>query len=299
MEGMVFWLVPVLLVVVFTLILLHHAQSGRKPRLLLVEPCGTLVRQWHLARIIGDERQVIRLLGLTQAYHDHSGSILEQVLHSVSLNGPKPSSTLLRLERLPVMGEKRALEVDGKVMLIAVGLIEEVLPLVKYDSDGKTLLGDESGRELQRVSTNAAAHGYLPLACVGRFAHGKVPLTGAEHFSWAGLALLEPEVDREALSKLQSYPRAKLKLLSVLPDELLGQLSRQVGRSEAWAGLGAGYRDNPQEQEQYWDATAYIGAAGLRERYSAIRYFQHGRDCQVWSANPEDAKLPAPVTRQL
>jgi hypothetical protein len=298
MEGIFFWLVPVGLLVTLILVMLYYRGSvGAKKPLLLIEPLGTLIESWQLARVIGDERQAHSLLALFAAGDLKARSALEDVVRGLPLRSAPPQANLLHQERLKIWGERRVFETEGRVTSVLIGDIAEVLPLVKYRADGRHLLGEEERRELERTAGTAAKHGFLPVACALRYVHGRLQGETKSH-SWVGLVLLEPQLARAALGKLRHFKASQAKFVSVLPLGLLEWLWAKAAGTEPLSGAVSAERsDHPKDKEEYWRASSLIAAASLRERYSVVRFLQHSYDCQLLSSQAEDEQLPLPHWR--
>ncbi|QQG49867.1 MAG: hypothetical protein HZB70_03675 [Candidatus Berkelbacteria bacterium] len=315
MEGIIFWLVPVVLLIVFILVLLRHGRDTNKPPLLIVEPLGTLITAWQTARFIPAgvssteknstaptstaRKQLEEYLSMFRYQTCNSGTPLEMIIISTLGIEQRSAATLLHCHGLSLWGEQRIFETkDGKILSVMMGDIGEILSKVKYNGAGKEVMSDKMRQELKALSQRSGSHGYLPVACCYRFVHARAVIEPTGH-SWAGLILLEPVLAPNLIKRLRGYRQADLKMLSILPEALLSFLRRQLWRTETYDGATPSREDNPKEKEEYWDQARSIGSANLRERYSAVRYFQFGKNCRVLSGNTEDRQLPVPTTSFL
>lgn len=299
MEGIIFWLVPVLLLSVFLLVLLRHTSENRKPPLLIVEPLGTIISAWQTARVIGDKKQLDNYLSMFRYHACNSGTPLEAIILATGGIEQHLPVTLLHCHGLGLWGEQRIFETaDGKILSVMIGDVSEILPKVKYMGAGKAVMTENERHELEMTANRANSHGFLPLACCYRFVHSGSVIEPTGH-SWAGFILLEPVLAAGLVKRLGGYRPQDLKMLSVLPPALLFFLRRRLWRTEADGGLPLVLDKGPKEKEEYWDNSSCIGSANLRERYSAVRYFQFGKTCRVLSGNAEDRQLPIATTNIL
>ena len=60
MPLIVFWLTPVILVVIFLIVMIQYKVSD-KPKIFIVEPLLYLIKKWEMARIEGNEKNINRL----------------------------------------------------------------------------------------------------------------------------------------------------------------------------------------------------------------------------------------------
>src|SRR6185503_11146026 len=120
---------------------------------------------------------------------------------------------------------------------------------------------------------------YLVLACCYRYVHGSAVIEPDQH-SWAGFVLLEPKLTDALVKRLRGYRQSELKLLSVLPSAFLHWVLGRIWPTVAATDTHLQAPENPKDREQYWQESGSIGSAALRERYSAVRYFQFGKTCR-------------------
>jgi|GEM_PF-6786187 len=296
MEGLIFWLVPVALLIVFILLVLRHQHDYAKAPLTLVEPLNFTIKRWRVARFIGGESQLKAMLTTAKQANCSTQSNLEILLQSLPLESARPSGELLRCQPLPLLGEQKIIASGERILSLLIGDVTEVLPAVKYSENGKSLLTAELRSEHERVAATASQHGYLPLAIAFRYVHG-MALIEPKHHTYLGLVLLEPILDDGSLKRLRTLRQDRVKFLSVLPAGLLGWLRAKVWQTEEFTGITSSNTDHPQEKEAFWTQSPVIGSATLRERYGAVRFFQHSWDCRVISGNAEDEQLPVRPTK--
>ncbi len=298
MEGIIFWLVPVILLVVFIIVALTHTRESAKPKLLLLEPVGTLIRSWHVARLIGDQKVISQAVRLLRGRLTSDNKTFEQIVTAIvqEKTAAEPPE-LLHDASVGLWGVHRVFATGGRTISLVVGNASDVLASAKYRTDGKSLLKKEDRLELEATAKRAGEHGYLALAVAGRYVHSRT-FEPTDH-SWFGLILLEPVFDQGVVDRLRLFKQSDLKLLSALPDEFLESLHAQVRGNRAFEGVPKEVGNHPRQKEERWLSSSTIGAANFVERYSAVRFLSERQDCRVVSANPDDRELPVLPTRQL
>ncbi len=297
MEGwVIFWLVPVFLLITLILLLVHSLKRHQKPFLNIVEPLGFLIKSWNFARTTGDQKQVNQLVGLFKSSAVQSDTPAWAVISNLNEHPyTAKRAEFVRTAKLPIFGEQRIIEHQGEILSVIVGLSVEVLPLVKYIS-GTKQLSNEERLEIERTARNAASHGYLALAVAYKTLHGTT-ITEPRNYTWAGQIILEPVLEEKVMARLRSVSRSTFRFLSVLPTELLERLLKTVRLQDEFIGIGKPAVDHPKLTEEYLEKASCIGEASLKERYTAVRFYQHHYDCRLWSTLPEDKELP--VTSRL
>lgn len=296
-EGLIFWLVPVILLVVFTLIVANHARDPRRRKLLLVEPVGTLIPRWRAVRMIGDVNQLRQALAWIEQSRLGDDAPLDCIISLDQPTNPSEPAPLLGRETLGAWSEQRVLQRTGRTISILAGEVEKILAGCRYRSDGRILLTDSDRAEYILTANRAGEHGYLAVAFGARYFHSRV--YDPDKHTWLGLILFEPVYDQSLMNQLEQVDPSRLKLLSLLPDEFLQSIITKLRGTSQFAGIPRRPVDTPLEEEQQWQTSSVIGSADLAKRHAVIRYFEPRRDCRMLSTLAADHQLPIPVRRVL
>lgn len=296
MEELVFWLVPVILLVVFTVVLTNHTREPKRRKLLFVEPLGTLVKKWRPVRFVGDVPALQETLKWLIATCLDDGAPLEMVL-SLDQVEPGKMITLIERERLGAWAEQRVVHDENRTVSLVAGDVTSVLVASRYRSDGRTLLNEDDRSQAELTATRAGEHGYLALAVARRHFHSRV--IEAQKHTWLGMILLEPIIDESLRHQLGQLAPGRRKFLSVLPDSVLRFLSGKLGQSSQFAGVPTNRTHDPLAQEEEWEQAATIGQSSPEQRHAVVRYFESRRDCRLLSVLPQDQALPVQTTDRL
>jgi hypothetical protein len=296
-EGLIFWLVPVILLVVFTLIITNHARDPVRRKLLFVEPLGSLIPTWRPVRLIGDASQLRQALAWLAQSRLTDGSPLEHLLADHDAAPVGDPSALLHRQPLGPWGEQRVLQRNGRSVSILAGDIDTILAASRYRSDGRVLLTESDRAEQRLTAARAGEHGFVAVAIALRHFHTRV--YEPDRHTWLGMAFLEPVYDEVLSRKLGLIGQSRLKFLSVLPSEFLHSVTARVRGSSQFAGIPPRQSTTPQEEEQAWEQNTTIGGADSAKRHAVCRYFESRRDCRLLSVLPDDEKLPITVCTHL
>ena len=238
-----------------------------KPVLKLIEPWGGLFGDWRLARLIGDQKESQFLLEVLAKTHVDHGFLQELV-------APKPGHlrpTLLESKRLPLFGEERLVEVNGKTTQLLAALPAEAMSLSVPEAD-------------QQEAEQVMSHGYLALYLGVKPAH---QAKNAGPYRYVATAVFEGQFSKKAWSKDARY-------LSVLPPSLIAhwvetaQGAAPRGVYEAAELVQAA----PAKSEKLLDRAEVIGSASLRDKYQLISLYERQHSCQFYSQLTEDRTLP-------
>lgn len=283
MSLLVFWLIPVVLLVVLILLVLDYRRANIKPELLIIEPLGKLITLWRLARIIGPEAKIHRVLNCLRQTHLSDSRLIDLVLSDQSLNQRKEESThLITDQPLPMLGTRRVLEVADRRSSIVVGSYQTVEPFL----DSQTLPDDWP--VLKKEIDLAAEHGFLTLLL--GLSHRSRPEGRIPKHQYLGAVMLEAQVDRSAAKQLSSHP---WRLVSCLPTGLVRWLSRELGEEKRVISAKAiGEINSPLEREKAYADNRAFAEADFTARYQMIRLCQRRFRCRVLSLNGEDERLP-------
>lgn len=296
-EGLIFWLVPVILLVIFSLIVINHSRDPVRRKLLLVEPLGALIPRWRAVRMIGDMNQLRHALAWLAQSRLTDLSPFEHLLAHEDALPAGQSTPLLFRQTIGTWGEQRVLQRGGRTISIIAGDVEAVLAASRYRSDGRILLTESDRAEHRLTAARAGEHGYLAFAVAQRHFHTR--LFEPDKHTWLGLVLLEPVYDQALINQLKQIEPSRLKLLSVLPIEFLhGVMTKMRGASQ-FAGIPSRASTTPQEEEQVWEHSPAIGGADATKRHTICRYFESRRNCRMLSALPMDKNLPISVRDSL
>lgn len=276
MDLLIFWLTPVILAVVLILVSLSHRPKTKLLPLTLIEPLGTLFKDWRLARRIGSEKRLADLTNYFSATELDQWSRLGEIVKG---DAQLPSKVaLVKTEPLSLLGEKRLIEVENKTISVIIGLPAEVLGQIET-------IDPKAAAE----ATRAEANGILTLHV------GEVVIHGRDNqfrHRYIGSLLFEPIFEPSKLEKLIAW-----RWLSVLPSTLLAHYATQLPGTEDGHFYDATEitQAPPQEAEERLAAAKVIGSANLRDRYQIVCQYQRQHDCRFWSRNPADRKLPLSI----
>ncbi len=296
-EGLIFWLVPVILLIVFTLIVTNHARDPRRRKLLLVEPLGTLIPCWRAVRMIGDVNQLRQALAWTEQTRLGDDAPLDCIVSSDESPRPSEPTPLIHRELLGAWSEQRVLQRTGRTISILAGDVDRILGGCRYRSDGRILLTESDRAEYRLTAARAGEHGYLAVAFGARYFHSRV--YEPDKHTWLGLILFEPVYDQSLLNQLQQIDSSRMKLLSFLPVEFLHAVVAKLRGSSQFAGIPRRPVETPLEEEQLWQSSSVIGSADQAKRHAVARYFELRRDCRMLSTLSSDRQLPIPIRRTL
>lgn len=290
---LVFWLTPVVLVLVLVFLLLHF-QPKLKPKLILVEPLLLLASQWHVSRIVGNEREVWHQISLWQDGMELSQSVIEQLARQIITKpGSRANqSAILEQRRLPFWAEQRLVETLGKKTAVLCGPVNELLEYCNADDAGE--MGSEKRREWLDLAATAERNGFLALS----FAEtsGKTELA-EKAYRFTGVAVLEPVFNQEMLQKVRSLSsQGQLRLLSFLPIALLENFRTKALPAHALASTVSGaelQEMTPHQQEAAIERSAIYGEIPTRNRFYIARQLQRDHELVVASRLPQDSDIPA------
>ncbi|MEX1051947.1 MAG: hypothetical protein WEC83_01000 [Patescibacteria group bacterium] len=293
MSLLVFWLTPVVLVLVLALLLLRY-QPKHKPKLILVEPLLLLVNQWHVSRIVGAEPSVRRQLALWQEGLELKESVVEQLVRQVIVQpGAKATrAIIIEQRRLPFWAEQRIVETLGKRSAVLCGPVSELLDYCNADNSGE--LTQEKRQEWLDLAATAARNGFLALG----FAEtaGK-PELAEKAYQFSGITVLEPVFNKEMLQRVRSLAaQGQLRFLSFLPIALLENIREKALPAHASASTVSGQELQemlPKEQEAAIERSVIYGEIPTRSRYWIARQLQRRYQLIVVSHLSQDNDIPA------
>lgn len=286
MEVIVFWLVPVVLLIVLILLTLQAVKHRHLPKLYVVEPLGFLVTSWQVARFEPDSQSAKRTFKLLARANLSKGTLLEQIIvsaaGSVALKSKDTAGTLVEHQSFGPLAEQFVLELGNKSQSILIGPLEQI----------EEFIVDERVAKYRALSKRSAENGYLALIIATSFVHGDKKVT--KHQIEAAV-LLEPVIDEEQLAKLQQLGSVAIRFLSVTPVVIAAQLYEKVFPSQAHFDLNAKELETllpPKFAEADLEKAIVVGGADLIARHQSLRVWQRQFDCIVVSRNPEDRELP-------
>ncbi|MEK7201922.1 MAG: hypothetical protein AAB669_00070 [Patescibacteria group bacterium] len=288
MEVIVFWLMPVvLLVVLILLVLAILARQVTKQPLTVLEPLGWLVTSWQVARFEPNNQPLARLFKVLASSNLSRGTLLEQIIvsaaGSIRLKSKATTGILVEHQSVGPLAEQSLLALGTKKQSVLVGPLEQI----------ENLVDDEKIAKFRALSQKSAEHGYLALAIASSFLHGNKS-TCAKH-QIEGIVVLEPNVDQIQLALLQKISREQTRFLTVLPVGVGTHLYSQVFPHQTQFGLNAKELETllpPKFAEADLDKAAVVGGANLIARHQALRVWQQKHNCVLVSVNPEDRDLP-------
>lgn len=295
-EELIFWSVPVVLLVVFTLALVNYTRDPRRRKLLFIEPLGTLLTKWRPVRYVGEAAVLKRTLEQLVTSRFHDDEPLELVLTLESPPPPRRSEVVER-RNLGLWSEQRVLIEDNRTVSVIAGRVADVLAASRYRSDGRTLLTESDRAELKLTAERACQHGYLPLGVARRYFHSRV--IESDKHTWVGLIFLEPLIGETLRHQLQQISPSRRKLLTVLPTLLAESLWAKLGSTTQFPAVPTGTPPQPRALEETWERSNVIGDASADQRHAVVRYFEMRRDCRLLSVLPSDRDLPIRLQPRL
>lgn len=288
MEVIVFWLMPVLLLVVLILLALAIlARQTTKQPLTVTEPLGWLVKSWQVARFEPDTQSLARLLKMISNSNLSRGTLLEQII--VSAAGPlrlKSKATVASLvehQSVGPMAEQFILALGTKNQSVLIGPLEQI----------ESLVDDEKITKYRALSQKSAEHGYLALTIATSFLHGDKSKSVKHQIE--GIIVLESNIDQSQVALLQKVGHLQTRFLTVLPVGVVSHLYSQVFPSQTQFGFNAKELETllpPKFAEADLEKAVVVGGADIVARHQALRVWQQKYNCVVVSVNPEDRDLP-------
>lgn len=293
MELVVFWLTPVVLVVVFLLFLLSQ-RPNKKKRIFLIEPILFLFDKFKIARLIGNDSEIRKLLSYWLPGLELQQSLIEQIARQIEdsppLIAPK-DITILTQQPLPFWSELRQMEVSGKNLFVLAGPITELVNYCDADYDGP--ISPEKRVSWPATAETAHKNGFWTLA----LAHSSSPdAMLRKKFKLAGLIILEPVLkDQSVIEVRQAASQGDVRLISVASAGFCQAMMEKIFpdlKVKAVAGPDLSEM-SPKDQERATEAAKIYGEANTKNRYWIARHLQRHGYLAVVSNLPLDADLPA------
>lgn len=288
MEVIIFWLMPVVLLVVLILLvlaMLGHQRTLR--RLTVIEPLGWLVRNWQVARLEPNNQTLAELFKVIASSNLSKGTLLEQIIvsaaRSIRLKSKASAATLVEHQSIGPLAEQFVLTLGTKKKSVIIGPLEQI----------ESLADDEKISKMRTLSQKSAENGYLALVIATSFVHGDRPKKSK--YQIEGLVVLEPVIDQDIVAVLKQTKHKPIRFLTVLPVGVASHLYTQVFPDKAHFNLNAKELETllpPKFAEADLEKAIVVGGADLVARHQALRVWQRQYDCIVVSRNPEDRDLP-------
>ena len=287
MSLIIFWLMPVVLLLVLILLVLPIIKPHRNGRLYVIEPLGWLVTTWQVARFEPNTQSLARLFKVLASSNLSKGTLLEQIIVSAAgalrIKSQTTSATLIEHQSIGPLAERFVLEISTKTQSVIVGPLEQIGSLVE----------DENMAKYRILSQKSADHGYLALTIATAFVHGDKPKRTKHRIE--GLVVIEPKVAVDRAATLQKLGQDSVRFLSVAPVGFTRHLYQQIFPDQAPFGLDAKELETvlpPKFAEADLEKAGVVGGADIVARHQALRTWQRRFDCVVVSINPEDRDLP-------
>ncbi len=294
MAVIVFWLMPVVLLVVLILLSLQIIKHNRKSKLYIIEPVGFLVRDWQVARFEPDSQALTQVFKLLANSNLSEGTLLEQIIisasKSVSLKSKSSAGTLVEHQSFGALSERFVLEIGNKRKSFLLGSLDQM---------GEHIEGEKIGK-YRTLTQQSAEHGYLALVMASSFIHGDKSKKSKHQIE--GVVVLEPEIDQGQTAKLRRIGQKPTRFLTVLPVGVASALYAQVFPAQRHFDLNTEELETllpPKFAEADLEKAIIVGGADLIARHQALRVWQRQYDCIVVSRNPEDRDLPVTPTTHL
>lgn len=293
MEVIVFWLMPVvLLVVLILLVLAMSARKTTKQPLKVIEPLGWLVTSWQVARFEPNTQSLTQLFKVLASSNLSKGTLLEQIIvsaaGSIRLKSKATVATLAEHQLVGPLAEQFVLTLGTKKQSVLIGPLEQI----------ESLVDDEKIAKFRALSQKSAQNGYLALTMATSFVHGDRSKKTKHQIE--GVVVLEPSIDQSRVAQIQKIDHDQTRFLTVLPFGVATHLYGQVFPDQTPFGLNAKELETllpPKYAEADLEKAAVVGGADIVARHQALRVWQQKHSCVVVSVNPEDRDLPiAPQT---
>ncbi len=297
MEGIIFWLMPMALLVVLIVIVTSQLQQPHRRLLLFCEPLGVLIKRWRVVRLVGAElrlRQLLAALYVSKLDDDSSINLLLQFV-----DPPLPvEADLVEARPLSALGEQRIIRYQSQTTSVLIGSVAGVLPACRYRSDGRTLLTQSDRAEWNLTAERAGHHGYVVVALAEKAVQSKV--VEAQRHTFLGLVFLEPVLDERTARSLSAIPESRQKFLSALPVSFLLYLrSRLADRSLAEPHTVDASPTSPAMRETMWQQSPCLGEQNFDDKYAVVRYYESRRSCRMVSGVAADSDLPLSVKQTI
>jgi len=281
MGGAILWLVPAVLTLALLVPLIELVKSARRKSLVVIEPMGTLIKDWHIARFEPNTEAVKKLLKALAGVNLSSGSLLESVIANsasqIRLKSKATKLTLLRYEAIGPLAEQFVVEIGSATQSIIVGPLSQLTDRVD----------DEKVDQFHHLSLLAAEHGLLALTIATASVHNGSKSLVKHRLE--GLILLEPILDRTVLPADEP-----VRFLTVAPLQFALQLYQELFSAGSHFGLNAGELTTlaPRYAEADLEKAVVIGSADLQARHRVLQSWHGHFACQYQTTNPEDQDLP-------
>jgi hypothetical protein len=293
MPLVVFWLTPVVLVMVFLLFLISQRPHKRR-RIFLIEPLLFLFEKFRVARSIGNEQQLKKLLSYWLPGLEMQQSVVEQLVRQIEDAPPliaAKDTTVLTQQPLPFWAELRHLEVVGKSHFVLAGPISELINYCDADFDGP--ITQEKRVSWPGNAETADKNGFWTLALAE--SHSPDAML-RKKFKLAGLVVLEPVLNAQAVAEVrQAASQGEVRLLSVMSANFCQSLLEKIfPELKVKAVSGPELSEmSPRDQERLTEAAKIYGEVGQKNRYWIARQLQRHANTVVISKLPIDTDLPA------
>lgn len=293
MELIVFWLTPVVLAVVFLLFLLSH-RPGKKKRIFLIEPLLFLFEKFKVARVIGNEKEIKKLLSYWLPGLELQQSLIEQVVRQIEDSPPlivPKELAVLTQQPLPFWSEIRQIELGGKNIFVLAGPVTELINYCDADDDGS--ITPEKRVSWPATAETAHKNGFWTLA----LAYSSSPdAMLRKKFKLAGLVILEPVLKNQSVIEVrQAASQGEVRLISVASAGFCQAMLEKIFPDlKVKTVTGPDLSDmSPKDQERSVEAAKIYGEANTKNRYWIARHLQRQGYLAAVSNLPLDADLPA------
>ena len=280
MDSIVFWLIPVILLIVLTILTL--AMTSVKPkRETFLEPLGTLVKNWNLARFEGRKSEVERYLE-TISTLDIGQEWLKTFLHLREGRG-RVKTELIYFRPIGFLGCQVVFRLGRRVTPAVFGL-------------GRAGGGEgEGGRKIAKTANTAEKSGYLTFV-LGVSSLAKLPrendLPNISH-RLVGELVLEPELDKNFVAKIKGLKTAP-RFLTGAPVVWAENIYKEVfGVPVVVSASGPRLNElSPKFAEEELRKAQVIAMADTKLKHWAIRLIAPDSSVMI-SSQEDDRELPA------
>ena len=293
MELLVFWLIPVLLLIVLIFLTISITNSLRLKKLIVIEPVGSVIKDWLIIRSEPAEASVL-LQSISSAFIEDEATISTILAQALKRNiSSENKAKLLPVEELSLSGVLSA-SIDSSESknsrTILVGLVSTIKPFLTKNELLTTHV---------KLLSDSANNGFLALAVAERVNHHSTKRKNS--FRLVGTIIIEPIFADDLINKLNRLEIRSLKILTELPDQLAVQIFNKLNDKNTVKSVSATTLKEVRQikyAEAELEEVDILSEANHEQKHFALRTWQRQHQVIFLSKSEEDQSLPA-VTKVL
>lgn len=297
MPLILFWLVPVILVIVLITIILHDQETRSQPKLLLFDPL-VVVESWKIARVLGNEQRVLENLAMVTKVLPGTATFMEDFLKKLEFpRATVKGATLQKNTRVGSYSELYQFQHSGRIISLLLGDIGTVSELC--DQSWQGAVNEKVIAELEHEDRLTRQHGYFGLAVAIRLDRSLPgPLAP---YQLLGYLICEPALNQAKISKLrQAEAGKKARVITLLSLELAENLAKKVFPSVRWQSLSAltVQATSPKGRRSAFEKATLIADTTLNDRHEICLLWRHTYQLELAASHPEDVEhLPCKIIK--